>query len=113
MSNEIEINGEVYIKKGSEVSVPCGEYGVWEIGEEYHIETVTKYFSGVLVAMDETDFVLSKCSWIESTGNFSDYVKGADPSYCEPYAEDQLVNVSRGAYVSAVKRAITSKLIGR
>ena len=106
----IEINGEEYVKKSSiNLDLPVVDE-VWEIGESYHIETVTKYYTGVLVKVTNTDFVLSKACWIASTGYFSDYCKGAAPSESEPFAEDQLLNVSRGAYCCAVKRGLVLEL---
>ncbi len=92
---------------------PESKFPPWEIGLPYHIETVTKYFTGILVDITETDFVLSNVCWIESTGNFSDYAKGGKPDYAEPYDDNQIVMISRGAYVSAVKREIIIELIGR
>lgn len=110
MSNTITIDGVEYVKKSTVPKIDFKTEGAWEIGVSYHIETVTKYFTGVLVAMTETDFVLTQACWIASTGYFSDYAKGAAPSESEPFDPDAFVNVSRGAYVSAVKRDLILEL---
>ena len=104
MENKVEVNGETFYKK-----IVLDE--VWEIGESYHIETVTKYFTGVLVAVTDTDLVITKASYIASTGYFSDYIKGGNPNDCEPFDPDQMVNINRGSYVSAVKRNVLLELI--
>lgn len=112
-NNEIEINGELYVKKSSaiEYKIPESEFPPWETGTSYHIETVTKYFTGLLVGITETDFIITDAAWIPSTGNFSDYCKGAKPEECEPFADDQVVMVSRSGYISAVKRELVLEMI--
>ena len=111
--NQITLNNIVFIKKDSIPPISTPETGLWEIGQDYHIETVNKYFTGTLVAIDATDFALANACWIQSTGEFSDYVSGSNPKYAEPYTSEQILLVSRRAYVSAVKRSRVTQLIGR
>lgn len=87
------------------------DYPYWEVGESYHIETVKKYYTGLLVDITETDFVLTQACWISSTGFFADYCKGAAPRYAERYLPESLVLVSRGGYLSAVKRNLVIETI--
>ena len=37
--------------------LPKGNFAPYEIGESYHVETVTKYFLGTLVGVTETELV--------------------------------------------------------
>lgn len=112
-ANEIEVNGVKYVPKGSEspaYEIKESEFAPWETGESYHIETVTKYFTGRLIGITKDDFILVQACWIASTGDFSAYVNGAGAAEAEPYPEDAVVTVSRGAYVSGVKRELILEL---
>jgi len=105
------INNEEWVKLSSIPKLPAGDQLDWSLGKSYHIETVTKYFTGVLIGITEDSFLLEKAAWIASTGDFSDYVKGSLPRECEPYDPKSILRIARGAYVSAIERKLVLELI--
>lgn len=88
------------------IKLPDGDFAPYEIGESYHVETVTKYFTGVLVMVTEQELVLTKCSWIPLTGRHHKYAGGSQPEECEPFPVTKLVIIGRGALIDCYKREI-------
>lgn len=105
--DSITIDNTKYVKADSiQIELPKGDFAPYEIGEEYFIQTVTQYYLGQLVNITDQELVITKASWVASTGRFNEFISGSDPSENEPYNKNQLVIVGRGAIVSAVKREI-------
>lgn len=107
MENSIELNGETYIKKVEAIE----DFRLWEVGQSYHIETYTKYFTGEVVGETESHILLKNACYIASTGVFSDYVNGSDPSEAEPYASESIVRIRKDAEVSSIKRDLVLRKI--
>jgi len=102
----MKINEVEYVRKDSVVTVTYvpGEDGPWEIGKKYLIRTVTMIQHGTLVGISATELVLAKASWIADTGRFSDFLHGKiSPSDVEPFPQDKIVIVGRGALIDAVE----------
>ena len=101
------------VKYVREDSVPVieddGENFPYEIGQEYHIETVTKFYLGRLISVTDTELVMDKASWVADTGRYNEYAKGGKPSENEPI-EGQVI-ISRGAIVMAVRHGITIEVL--
>jgi hypothetical protein len=100
-SNEIEINGEVYIKKDSiknetkiETVKVC-EGTPFKIGVKYLIRTVTMIYTGKLEKIYNKELVFSTCAWIPDTGRWSDAVEKGTFSEIEPYPINSEVIINR------------------
>jgi len=63
------------------------------------VRTVTHYYTGMCVAVDEHEIVLRDAAWIASTKRFADTMKDGEFSEVEPYPDGLEVRVSRGALV--------------
>jgi hypothetical protein len=70
----------------------------WIIGQNYHIRTVTHYWTGKLVGITDQELVLSNAAWIADTGRFADMFHDG-PDEVEPV--DGQVIIGRGAIVDA------------
>lgn len=105
---KIKIDEVEYVRADSlpPLQLPKGDFAPYELGESYHVETVTKYFLGRLVQIASNELVFAECAWIPSTGRYHKYMSGDAPSEAEPFNKNALVIVARGALVSCVKRQL-------
>lgn len=55
-----------------------------EVGENYYVETVTKYYVGELLAVDFSGITLVKAAWIPSTGRYNEAFKSGVFEEVEP-----------------------------
>ena len=69
----------------------------WVIGQAYHVETVTKYWTGRLVAVYDSELILEDAAWIAHTGRYADFFENG-PEEVEPVPGP--VGISRGAIVA-------------
>lgn len=76
--------------------------GVWEIGANYLIRTVTMIDTGRLVMVTEHELVLEDAAWIADSGRFADALQSAEFNEVEPFPDGQII-VGRGAIIDAVK----------
>jgi len=76
--------------------------GVWELGANYLIRTVTMIDTGRLVAVTAQELVLEDAAWIADTGRFADVLRSCNFAEVEPFPAGRVI-VSRGAIVDAVK----------
>jgi hypothetical protein len=67
-------------------------------GKKVFVQTVTMYYTGMVVEQDKKFLRLSSACLITDTGRFADALKSCDFSEVEPFAQD--VFVSLGAVVS-------------
>jgi len=93
------------------INLPKGDFAPFEMGEEYHVETCTKYFLGKLVLVTSAELCFVNCSWVEDTGRYNQYLAGSKPCTNEPFPSDVVLIISRGALVSCVKRSIIIEVI--
>lgn len=77
--------------------------GIWQVGKNYLIRTVTMHLVGKLKKVGDKELVLSSASWIADTGRFHNALKGGvsslENSEIEPFIND--VIVGRGAVIDA------------
>lgn len=73
------------------------------IGKNVILITVTFFYTGKLVNLTATDFVLQQAAWIANTGRWAQALTVGVRALeeVEPYPDDLTVFVSRGAYVKA------------
>jgi len=99
----LKIDEVEYVRKDSlkkEVIVKDPKYEYFPIGKQVAIRTVTMIDVGTLVNVTDTDFVLSKVSWIADTGRWSDFIHNKiSPNDVEPFDQNKLVFINRGSYV--------------
>ena len=74
----------------------------WQVGKNYMIRTVTHIQIGNLIAVTDKELVLKNASWIADTGRFEQAVKNGELDEIEPFPDDEIVIVGRGALIDAV-----------
>ncbi len=74
----------------------------WRIGENYMIRTVTHIQIGTLIGVTDKELMLKDASWIADTGRFEQAVKDGVLNEVEPFPDDEIVIVGRGALIDAV-----------
>jgi len=74
--------------------------GIYEVGKNYLIRTVTHYLTGQLVKVGAQELILQKAAWIPDTGRYADAIKSCDFSEVEPYPPGNLI-VGRGSIIDA------------
>lgn len=75
------------------------DQGMWKVGQNYLIRTVTMILIGKLKAVGHSELLLSDAAWIADTGRFANALKDASLAEIEPFLDD--VIVGRGALVDA------------
>ncbi len=70
-----------------------------QVGKCYLIRTVTMMYTGRLVQITETDFLLEDAAWIADSGRYANALETGELSEVEPYPDK--VSISRVAYVDA------------
>jgi len=73
--------------------------GVWQIGKNYVIRTVTMINIGRLVNVTEEELILEDASWIADTGRWMNFLKDGKYDECEPF-QDQVI-VGRKSLIDA------------
>ena len=105
--NTLMVNDVRFVREDSipkQVSYTPTKNGAWETGKRYLVRTVTMILHGLLVGIDDKELVLTQAAWIADTGRFSNFVCGTgDPNEVEPFPQDKLVIVGRGALIDAVE----------
>lgn len=77
------------------------ETGIWKLGENYFIRTVTFHLTGRLVKVGEKELILVNASWIPDDGRFAQAVATGEFAEVEPYPHDMEVIVGRGSVIDA------------
>jgi hypothetical protein len=83
----------------SRTRTPAARRG-WTIGECYLIRTVTMFWTGRLVSIDEHELVLEDAAWIADTGRYHQATAAEALREVEPVAGDAILG--RGAVVDAI-----------
>jgi len=103
--DEVVIKGTTYVPKGSEsgtvIPVQSGSVGIWQIGENYFIRTVTYHFIGKLVHVTDSELVFDKASWIAVSGRWNESLRTGKLDEVEPYTDTLIVG--RGSLIDATK----------
>ena len=102
MENEIKVNDKIYVLQSSipTISVKKRKEGVWQIGENYFIRTVTMALCGKLVEVTDKELVLNKASWVADTGRFMNFLQSGTANEVEPFPEGDVI-VGRGGIIDA------------
>lgn len=70
-----------------------------QVGNAVFIRTVTGFFTGRIIELDDADIVLDDAAWVADTGRFSAAMATGLLNEVEPYPG--IAVVSRGALVDA------------
>ena len=97
--NLIEMAKALSSQLGSTPQISSDTSHVYEVGQNYLVETVTKYFLGKLVRVTEQELLLDEASWIADTGRYNECLRDGVANEVEPCPGS--VIVGRGAIVSA------------
>lgn len=65
-----------------------------ELHKNYFIRTVTMYYVGKLIDMNDVCVVLSGASWIPDTGRFHDFLKTGVANEVEPFISNVVIPIS-------------------
>jgi len=68
-------------------------------GEKVFVRTVTHYYVGEVVGVDERWLALTKTAWVADTGRWSEALASGTLNEVEPYPDADVVLVSLGAVV--------------
>lgn len=63
---------------------------IFEIGKAYHIETISKYYYGVVKNIQEGFVILENASWIAHTGRYSEAMQKSN-AYTNSSAEIEVI----------------------
>jgi len=76
------------------------ESGVWSVGSNYFIRTVTMALCGKLTKVTNKELVLESASWVADTGRFANFLITGKPDEVEPFPKGEVI-VGRGALIDA------------
>jgi hypothetical protein len=71
----------------------------YEVGKNYFVCTVTRYFTGKLIAIYKNELVFEDAAWIADTGRYADSLKSGVFNEIEPI--EQKLIIHRSAIVDA------------
>jgi hypothetical protein len=71
------------------------------VGRAYLVRTVTHYYTGRLVAVNDAELLLEDAAWIADTGRYADSLASGSLGEVEPMQGNLIL--SRGAIVDAVE----------
>lgn len=86
---ELKIKLEELEKKKLDVS--SKNIGVWNIGKNYVIRTVTMIQIGKLIDVTDNELVMTEASWIADTGRWTNFLREGVYDECEPFPDDIIV----------------------
>ena len=109
---KIEIDGVEYVRSDLKTNVPHNADFDLAIGNQYVIETPTKYWVGTLAKETSTHYILIEAAWLASTGRFNEFCSGSPPSEMEPLSPDCPLRISKGAECVMYPREINIALVG-
>lgn len=65
--------------------------GIWQLGKNYVIRTVTMIQIGRLVEVTDNELVLEEASWIAETDRWYNFLKEGKIKECEPFVDTVIV----------------------
>ena len=86
-----ELKSEVEKLEKQKETVTVKKVGVWQIGKNYVIRTVTMIQVGKLVNVTDNELVLEDAAWVADTGRFADFIKDGKVDEVEPFIDRVIV----------------------
>ncbi|MBI2135744.1 hypothetical protein HYU06_01595 [Candidatus Woesearchaeota archaeon] len=74
--------------------------GVWEVGENYVLRTVTMIQVGRLIAVEQDELVLEDAAWVADAGRWKDFLDVGKLNEVEPFPDGKVI-VGRHALIDA------------
>jgi len=96
-----ELKTELESVEKKKESVTSKKVGVWEVGKNYVLRTVTMIDVGKLVEVTEHELVLESACWIADTGRWNEFLSKGTSSESEPFPDGRVI-VGRHALIDAV-----------
>lgn len=95
-----ELQEEVEKLKREKENATTKEVGVWQVGKNYVLRTVTMIQVGKLVAVDNQELVLETAAWVADTGRWADFLTKGKVNEVEPFPEGRVI-VGRNSIIDA------------
>ena len=95
-----ELEKEVTELKAKKENATTETKGVWIIGKDYVIRTVTMIQVGKLVDVQENELVLENAAWVADTGRWADFLSSGKVNEVEPFPDGRII-VGRHAVIDA------------
>jgi hypothetical protein len=102
---QARLSGNLSTDTGSSQQSSGGSHSL-RLGKKYLIETVTKYFTGVLQRITDRDIVLNNAAWIAETGRYHDALSNyrfPDNAEIEPLRPEAEVVIRTDSIVLCVE----------
>ena len=96
-----QLQKEVETLSNKKNVVTVKKVGVWEVGKNYVIRTVTMIDVGKLIEVTDNELVLENASWIADTGRWNVFLKEGKYNESEPFPDGKVI-VGRSAIIDAV-----------
>ena len=94
-----QLKTEIEKAEQQKESIGVKKKGVWQIGENYVIRTVTMIQVGKLVEVTDEELILEGASWIADTGRWMNFLRDGKLNEVEPFPDS--VIVGRKALIDA------------
>lgn len=75
--------------------------GVWQIGQNYVIRTVTMIDVGKLIQVTDNELILEDASWIADPGRWNDFLSNGKYDESEPFPDGTII-INRNSIIDAV-----------
>lgn len=72
-------------------------------GSKVFIRTVTSYYTGEVIEVNEHEITLVNAAWIADTGRFSQAMQTGEFNEVEPYPDTHEVSINRGSITDIVR----------
>ena len=76
------------------------KFGVWNVGSNYVIRTVTMIQVGKLLEVTDKEILLENAAWVADTGRWKSFLADGVVNEVEPFP-DGIVIVGRGSIIDA------------
>ena len=96
-----ELKTELDTLEEQKEKVTTKNVGVWQVGKNYVIRTVTMINIGKLIKVTDEELVLEDACWIADAGRWMNFLKDGEYSEAEPFQKQ--VIVGRKALIDATE----------
>lgn len=96
-----ELKEEIEKLENKKESATVEKKGVWQIGKNYVIRTVTMIQVGKLIEVTENELVLQNAAWVADTGRWQQFLEDGTTKEVEPFPDGNII-VGRQALIDAV-----------
>lgn len=69
-------------------------------GESYFVQTVTNFYTGKLVRVEDDLLILAQVAWIADTGRFSGFMANGIANEVEPFPPELETGVPKSSIIS-------------